>query len=98
MLGVGEAYSVSCRHENGHWGRGFCQTKWTSTHYTLLDLKNLNMRRENLLFFVYGLMFSFFLKKTNQYTRPTNPAPPIIFPIVTGNRLDRMKLFQVIDE
>jgi hypothetical protein len=29
------------RHDNGHWGRGFYQPKWTSTHYTLLDLKNL---------------------------------------------------------
>jgi len=29
------------RNENGHWGRGFYQPKWTSTHYTILDLKNL---------------------------------------------------------
>ncbi|MGD8632665.1 MAG: hypothetical protein PVF85_03785 [Anaerolineales bacterium] len=26
---------------NGHWGREFYQPKWTSTHYTLLDLKTL---------------------------------------------------------
>ena len=26
-----------------HWGRGFYQPKWTSTHYTLLDLKNLEI-------------------------------------------------------
>ena len=32
---------LSCRNTNGHWGRGFYQPKWTSTHYTLLDLKNL---------------------------------------------------------
>ncbi len=25
----------------GHWGRAFYQPKWTSTHYTLLDLRNL---------------------------------------------------------
>ena len=31
------------RAENGHWGRGFYQPKWTSTHYTLLDLKNLGI-------------------------------------------------------
>lgn len=30
-----------CRQPGGHWGRGFYQPKWTSTHYTLLDLKNL---------------------------------------------------------
>lgn len=31
------------RKANGHWGRGFYQPKWTSTHYTLLDLKNLGI-------------------------------------------------------
>jgi hypothetical protein len=34
---------LSARHPDGHWGRGFYQPKWTSTHYTLLDLKNLNI-------------------------------------------------------
>ena len=29
------------RRENGHWGRGFYQPKWISSHYTLLDIKNL---------------------------------------------------------
>lgn len=32
---------------NGHWGRGFYQPKWTSTHYTLLDLKCLGLSRDN---------------------------------------------------
>ena len=34
---------LSCRNPNGHWGRGFYQPKWISTHYTLLDLRNLNL-------------------------------------------------------
>ncbi len=34
---------LSKRNENGHWGRAFYQPKWTSTHYTLLDLKNLSI-------------------------------------------------------
>ena len=34
---------LSFRQKNGHWGRGFYQPKWTSTHYTLLDLKNLSI-------------------------------------------------------
>ena len=34
---------LSLRNVNGHWGKGFYQPKWTSTHYTLLDLKNLNL-------------------------------------------------------
>jgi hypothetical protein len=29
------------RHENGHWGRGFYQVKWISSHYSLLDIRNL---------------------------------------------------------
>ena len=29
------------RNGDGSWGRGFYQPKWTSTHYTLLDLKAL---------------------------------------------------------
>lgn len=34
---------LSLRNQNGHWGRGFYQPKWISTHYTLLDLKNLGI-------------------------------------------------------
>jgi prenyltransferase beta subunit len=31
------------RNENAHWGKSFYQPKWTSTHYTLLDLRNLEI-------------------------------------------------------
>jgi hypothetical protein len=31
------------RHPAGHWGRGFYQPKWISTHYTLLELKHLGI-------------------------------------------------------
>ncbi len=31
----------------GHWGQRFYQPKWTSTHYTVLDLKNLAIPPEN---------------------------------------------------
>lgn len=34
---------LSLRNQNGHWGRAFYSPKWTSTHYTLLDLKNLGV-------------------------------------------------------
>ena len=36
------AQLLQARHANGHWGRGFYQPKWISTHYTLLDLKSLS--------------------------------------------------------
>ncbi len=31
------------QNANGHWGRGFYQPKWISSHYTLLELKYLEM-------------------------------------------------------
>ncbi len=34
---------LSKRKQNGNWGDRFYQPKWISTHYTLLDLRNLNM-------------------------------------------------------
>lgn len=37
------------RGQNGHWGQRFYQPKWISTHYTLLDLKNLDIGHENPL-------------------------------------------------
>ncbi|MEX2511999.1 MAG: hypothetical protein WD398_03760 [Cyclobacteriaceae bacterium] len=35
------------RNSNGHWGLRFYQPKWISTHYTLLDLRNLNLNPDN---------------------------------------------------
>jgi hypothetical protein len=37
---------LSCRRGDGHWGRGYYTPKWTSTHYTLVDLKNLAVSPE----------------------------------------------------
>lgn len=38
---------LSKRNPNGHWGERFYQPKWISTHYTLLDLRNLNLSPDN---------------------------------------------------
>jgi hypothetical protein len=38
---------LSLQNSMGHWGMSFYQPKWTSTHYTLLDLKNLAISRQN---------------------------------------------------
>ena len=35
------------RNKEGHWGRAFYQPKWTSTHYSILDLKNLAISQNN---------------------------------------------------
>ena len=35
------------RNPDRHWGMRFYQPKWTSTHYTLLDLRNLNLCPDN---------------------------------------------------
>ena len=37
------AQFLGSRNKEGHWGRGFYQPKWISTHYTMLDLKNLGI-------------------------------------------------------
>ena len=34
---------LAAQQENGHWGRDFYQPKWISTHYTLLDLRYLEL-------------------------------------------------------
>lgn len=34
---------LSRRSASGHWGRGFYQPKWTCSHYTLLNLRNLGI-------------------------------------------------------
>ena len=40
---------LSLRNSNGHWGESFYQPKWISSHYTLLDLRNLNISPGNEL-------------------------------------------------
>ncbi|MBK8906315.1 MAG: hypothetical protein IPM53_34390 [Anaerolineaceae bacterium] len=43
------AQFLSFRHKDGHWGERFYQPKWISTHYTVLDLKNLAIAPDNEL-------------------------------------------------
>jgi hypothetical protein len=38
---------LSFRNANGHWGLGYYQPKWTSTHYTLQDIRNLCLSPQN---------------------------------------------------
>ena len=40
---------LSKRKREGHWGKAFYQPKWTSSHYTLFDLRNLCISPENKL-------------------------------------------------
>lgn len=44
--GWGARY-LEVRGENGHWGQGYYSPKWISTHYTLLELRNLELPRDN---------------------------------------------------
>ena len=41
------AQFLSFRKKEGHWGDRFYQPKWISTHYTILDLKNLAISQNN---------------------------------------------------
>ncbi len=40
------AVLLAARGPSGHWGRGFYQPKWTSSHYTLLELRELGCPRQ----------------------------------------------------
>ena len=40
---------LAARGANRHWGLGFYRPKWTSSHYTLLELKNLGLSPDNHL-------------------------------------------------
>jgi len=44
--GWGAAFLVR-QNPDGSWGRGFYQPKWISSHYTLLDLKTLELPRRH---------------------------------------------------
>ncbi len=44
--GWGRKY-LDARGSDGLWGNGIYNPKWTSTHYTLLDLRNLNISKNN---------------------------------------------------
>ncbi len=37
---------LALRNSSGHWGQSFYRPKWTCSHYTLLDLRNLNLSSE----------------------------------------------------
>ncbi|MFC1878661.1 hypothetical protein ACFLZW_01985 [Chloroflexota bacterium] len=41
------AQFLSYQKKEGHWGQRFYQPKWISTHYTVLDLKNLAISPNN---------------------------------------------------
>ncbi|MDX9848236.1 MAG: prenyltransferase/squalene oxidase repeat-containing protein [Tenuifilaceae bacterium] len=38
---------LSVQKPDGHWGISFYQPKWTSTHYSMLDLRYLEVDRQN---------------------------------------------------
>jgi prenyltransferase beta subunit len=43
------AQLLAARNPDGYWSERYYQPKWISAHYTLLDLKNLNIEPDNLL-------------------------------------------------
>ena len=42
LEGWGKQY-LDAANQKGQWGQDYYQPKWISSHYTLLDLKNLNI-------------------------------------------------------
>ncbi|MCC6271018.1 MAG: hypothetical protein IT190_07055, partial [Microbacteriaceae bacterium] len=40
----GDAAAIlSAQRSDGHWGRGFYQPKWTCSHYSLMELRDLGV-------------------------------------------------------
>lgn len=68
------AMLLAKRKENGHWGKGFYQPKWISTHYTLLDLKNLGIPPGNAL---AGESVALILDREKSEDGGVNPARTI---------------------
>jgi hypothetical protein len=46
--GWGKRY-MDCRNTDGSWGHGYYRPKWTSSHYTLLELRNLYVPQDSQL-------------------------------------------------
>ena len=46
LEGWGEKF-LSYRRVDGHWGLNFYEPTWTSSHYTLLDIRNLCIAPQN---------------------------------------------------
>lgn len=65
---------LALRRQDGHWGRGFYQPKWTSTHYTVLDLKNLALPPDHPLL---RETVSIILKEQKAADGGINPAKTI---------------------
>ena len=42
------AQFISKRNNDGHWGQRYYQPKWTSSHYTILDLRYLNIHPDDI--------------------------------------------------
>ena len=47
---------LDARNENGHWGVDFYLPKWISSHYTLLDLRHLEIEPVNPIMETIGLI------------------------------------------
>ena len=65
---------LSLRKPEGHWGRGFYQPKWISSHYTLLDLRNLEISPDNELI---RESINLVLKKYKEIDGGVNPSDTI---------------------
>jgi hypothetical protein len=49
---------LAARNASGHWGRGFYQPKWISSHYTLLDLRYLEIEPVEPIIETIGLILA----------------------------------------
>lgn len=82
---------------NGHWGRSFYFPKWISTHYTLLDLKNLCITPKNSsVHKALDLIFENEMNSTQKAITPTRIVSTDI--CINGMVLNYASYFQVDED
>ncbi len=95
---------LDARLPNGHWGFRYYQPKWISSHYTLLDLRNLCLPQDNE---IARDAMSMILRDEKGIDGGINPAGSVRYSDVCMNgmmlnvaawfRMDEKKLHTVID-
>ncbi|MFC1550272.1 prenyltransferase/squalene oxidase repeat-containing protein [Candidatus Neomarinimicrobiota bacterium] len=95
---------LTCQNPDGHWGQKFYQPKWISTHYTVLDLKNLGIVQANRRI---RKTINMLLEQEKGPDGGINPSPDIIESDVCLNgmflnyacyfKMDEIQLQSIVD-
>jgi hypothetical protein len=88
---------LDLQKENGHWGRGFYQPKWISTHYSLLELKHLNGIKTDGIKKAISIILKENIEEEDGGVNPSRSIPKSDV-CVNGMALDYMCWFEADEE